>query len=184
MPAPTFSSEGFRGERWIVDDYFTAGHALHAGDVVCVRDSGGSSSAAVPRGAPVPRVYKVSGEVDKRRVIGIVHTPANRDVGDSMASSGEYVPIVVLGIAKALSTGSMAIGEPLIASGDKSTAPDKTVEVATLVASPSHNHSVTPDGKTGEGESDREALVHTVAVEVVPPSSTSSSTSGPPNTGH
>ena len=161
------TSAGFVGRRWIVEDYFRAGHPLHAGDVVCIKNGATARDPnTVPGGSvrnALPRVYKIAGDDDKRRVIGIVYTPANKAVGDQMASSGEHVSIVVSGLAKALSSGSIEIGDPVIASGTTSTPAGKSA-VATVVGSTNHNHSAGKDGKTGE--SDQEARPHTVTVDV------------------
>ena len=37
MGIPILTSEGFVGQRWIIDDYFRAGERLYAGDVAVVR---------------------------------------------------------------------------------------------------------------------------------------------------
>ena len=36
MGIPILTSEGFVGQRWIVDDYFEAAEAIYCGDVVTV----------------------------------------------------------------------------------------------------------------------------------------------------
>ena len=148
MGIPILTSEGFVGQRWIIDDYFRAGETLHCGDV------------AVIRGTTNPRVYKATSS-HKGRVIGIVHTPAAKEVGDQMATTGtasaddEYVPIVVKGVAKTLCTASINVGDPVMASGASArpTGKPSSVAVATVAATVSHNHSPnTPeDGKTGPG---------------------------------
>ena len=133
MGIPILTSEGFVGQRWIIDDYFQAGEALHAGDVV------GIKQAATERGSH-PRVFKATSH--KQRVIGIVHTPASKQVGNEVASAGttaaqdDYVPIVVQGIAKALSGGGIGVGDPVVPSGNTATGPATgagTGSVATVV---------------------------------------------------
>ena len=48
MGIPILTSEGFVGQRWIIDDYFRAGETLHAGDVVAVQQ-GSASQGNHPR---------------------------------------------------------------------------------------------------------------------------------------
>ena len=141
MGIPILTSEGFVGQRWIIDDYFQAGETLHCGDVVVIRGT-------------TPRVHKAT-SAHVGRVIGIVHTPAAKAVGDQAATSGNYVPIVVKGIAQALSSGSIEVGDPVMASGTRGTPSGKTASVARVVGSATHNHSPnTPaDDKTGVGGS-------------------------------
>ena len=81
MGIPILTSEGFVGQRWIIDDYFQAGETLHAGDVVVVRQRATSPF--------LPRVFKATSH--KQRVIGIVHTPASKQVGDKVAGTGTTV---------------------------------------------------------------------------------------------
>ena len=136
MGIPVVTSEGFAGQRWIIDDYFQAGETLHCGDVV------GIQQAVASRGSQ-PRVFKVRriesvrpGEpttilsnVDKRRVIGIVHTPAGKQVGDLAAATGTTaaedgcVSIVTKGIAKTLSSGAIGVGDPVVPSGNTGAGP-------------------------------------------------------------
>ena len=150
---PTITNEGFLGQRWIIDDYFKAGETLHAGDVVVVKKRSATST--------LPRVFKATGSHQKR-VIGIVHTPASKVVGEQMATTGsttdadEYVPVVVKGIAKTLSGGAMGVGDPVMASGSSATptAPAATPApilgaVATVVDASTHSHSPDSDGMTG-----------------------------------
>ena len=139
MGIPILTSEGFVGQRWIIDDYFQAGETLHCGDVVVIRGT-------------TPRVHKAT-SVHVGRVIGIVHTPAAKAVGDQAATRGNYVPIVVKGIAQALSSGSKEVGDPVMASGTKGTPSGKTTSVARGVGSATHNHSPGTEGWTGVGGS-------------------------------
>lgn len=146
MGIPILTSEGFVGQRWIVDDYFQAGETLHAGDVVGIKQDSES------RGNH-PKVFKMDGSVDKRRVIGVVHTPSGRQVGDQVATTGttaaedDYVGIVTKGIAKALSNGSIGVGDPVIPAGDTGTGPGSG-SVARVAQSTGNS-----DSKTGAGES-------------------------------
>ena len=116
MGIPILTKEGLVGQRWIIDDYFRAGETLYAGDVVGIKQ--GSATQGYH-----PRVFKLDGNVAERRVIGIVHTPTSKDVGDQVATTGtsgaedQFVPIVVKGIAKALSSGSIGVGDPVVPSG-------------------------------------------------------------------
>ena len=128
MGIPILTSEGFVGQRWIIDDYFQAGETLHCGDVVAIQQ------VPIKRGN-APRVFKiqtavtsiggnsVTSHVDKRRVIGIVHTPSGKRVGDQAATTGttaaedDYVSIVAKGIAKTLSSGAIGVGDPVVPSG-------------------------------------------------------------------
>ncbi len=126
---PRLSAEGFVGQRWIIDDYFRAGETLHAGDVVVVRQRTASPY--------LPRVFKASSS-HKQRVIGIVHTPTGKEVGDQMAATGvthdtdEYVPIVTQGIAKAFSGENMGAGDPVASSTVRATPSGKS-EMSTVV---------------------------------------------------
>ena len=154
MGIPILTSEGFLGQRWIIDDYFRAGETLHAGDVVVVKERSITSA--------LPRVFKATGSHEKR-VIGIVHTPAGKRVGEQMATTGatedadEYVPVVVKGIAKTLSGGAIDVGDPVMASGSSTTptapagvTPAPTLgAVATVVDASTHSHSPDSDGRTG-----------------------------------
>ena len=151
---PRLSTEGFVGQRWIIDDYFKAGETLHAGDVVVVKKRSATST--------LPRVFKATSTHEKR-VIGIVHTPAGKRVGEQMATTGattdadEYVPVVVKGIAKTLSGGAIGVGDPVMASGSSTTptapagvTPAPTLgAVATVVDASTHSHSPDSDGMTG-----------------------------------
>ena len=151
MGIPILTSEGFLGQRWIIDDYFRAGETLHAGDVVVVRQRTTSPYD--------PRVFKATGTHEKR-VIGIVHTPAGKRVGDQMATTGakvaddQYVPVVVKGIAKTLSGGAIGVGDPVMASGSSTTptapagvTPAPTLgAVATVVDASTHSHSTGAQG--------------------------------------
>ena len=149
MGIPILTSEGFVGQRWIIDDYFRAGETLHAGDVVGVQQGSASQGN-------LPRVFKIDGDVDKRRVIGIVHTPASKSVGDQVATAGatraedEFVPIVVKGIAKTLCTTAIGVGDPVMASGSSAVPTGKTGRVATVTEAATHNHSPDNDDMTGE----------------------------------
>ena len=165
MGIPILTSEGFVGQRWIIDDYFQAGETLHAGDVVGIKKD------LAARGGH-PRVFKVDSS-NKFRVIGIVHTPAAKAVGDEMARTGAtasadgFVPVVVKGVAKALTAGSIGVGDPVMASGTSASPTGKTTSVATVVGSNYHEHSPNSpaDGRTGaEG-----AHSHTTSTSTSPP---------------
>ena len=99
------------GKTWIIDDYFQAGETLHCGDVAVVRER--PAPPNVPNQPAVPRVYKAA-VANKGRVIGIVHTPPGKAVGDQIATRNaapaqdEFVPIVVKGVAKTLTTDMIA----------------------------------------------------------------------------
>ncbi len=135
MGIPILTSEGFVGQRWIIDDYFRAGETLHAGDVVVVRQRTASSN--------LPRVFKAS-RSHTQRVIGIVHTPAGKEVGDQMATTGvthdtdEYVPIVTQGIAKAFSGENMGAGDPVASTAVHATPSGKS-RVSTVVKADAHD---------------------------------------------
>ena len=97
------------------------------------------------------RVFKATSSHEKR-VVGIVHTPAGKRVGDEMATTGakvaddQYVPIVAKGIAKTLSGGAIGVGDPVMASG-LSTKPAPTLgAVATVVGASTHSHSTDAQG--------------------------------------
>ena len=116
MGIPILTSEGFVGQRIIIDDYFIAGERLNAGDVVGIKEKPGEDG--------VPRVYRLGSGIDSFRVIGIVHTPAAMEVGDYVADTSDpeasdpsYVPVVVKGLAKGLSGGPVSIGDPVSPSG-------------------------------------------------------------------
>ena len=100
MGIPILTSEGFVGQRLIVDDYFTAGEELLAGDVVGIKADGSD-----------PKVYKMVSTMDAWRVIGIVHTSSAKSIGDSVATDGQIVPIVIQGVAKAKSAAAIGVGD-------------------------------------------------------------------------
>ena len=156
MGIPILTSEGFVGQRWIIDDYFQAGETLHAGDVVGVQQGSASQGNH-------PRVFKIDGDVDKRRVIGIVHTPAAKQVGDEMASDGDHVAIVVKGIAKALCTTSIGVGDPVMASGSSAAPTGKTGVVATVMEAAKHNHNHTLDAPDDGMTSEEGEHTHTIS---------------------
>ena len=108
MGIPILTSEGFVGQRWIVNDYFRVGETLHAGDVVAFQQGPRQSARRVwkisERTQLIPP-HTIRWTPDSSRVIGIVHTPEYKQVGDRVAQGNEYVPIVIEGIAKALSNG-------------------------------------------------------------------------------
>ncbi len=132
MSAPMLTSDGFVGQRLIVDDYFTAGETLHAGDIAVIRLSVSPSPS-------LPRVYKASAG-HKQRVIGVVHTPADKQVGDVAATAGQSVSIVMQGIAKALSGGGIEIGDPAASSLHHLRVPGKG-----LVAAVVRTNAANPD---------------------------------------
>ena len=103
MGIPILTSEGFVGQRLIVDDYFTAGETLHAGDVVGIKQEASNPFD--------PKVYKMVSTMDDWRVIGIVHTPSAKSIGDSVATDGQIVPIVIQGVAKAKSAAAIGVGD-------------------------------------------------------------------------
>ncbi len=121
---PAVTLQGFFGQRWVIDDYFQAGETLHCGDVVVMRDQGTTVSD--------PKVYKATSSY-KSHVIGIVHTPSDKQVGEQAATTAaikaaangttaaaeedDMVPVVVKGIAKAISAGGMLyVGWPTCSS--------------------------------------------------------------------
>ena len=129
MGIPVLTSEGFSGRRVIIDDYFQAGETLYAGDVVAIQQ------ASIDRGSH-PRIFRIAGDADVRRVIGVVHTPAGKEVGDQMATTGatpaddEYVSIVVQGLAKVLSDRAIQVGDPLTPSDNAWYPNGKNTQVA------------------------------------------------------
>ncbi len=111
------------GKSWIIDDYFQAGETLHCGDVAMVQER--PASPNVPNQPAVTRVYKTTA-ANKGRVIGIVHTPTGKAVGDQVATTAaadttlaedQFVPIVVKGVARTLTTGQIGLGDPVVATG-------------------------------------------------------------------
>ena len=140
---PRLTTEGFVGQHWIIDDYFRAGETLHCGDVVVARQRATSPY--------LTRVFKATGSHEKR-VVGIVHTPTGKEVGDQMATTGavaandEYVPVVVKGIAKTLSARSIGVGDPVMASGTSAKPTGKTNAVATVKDASTHNHTTVAQG--------------------------------------
>ena len=133
MGIPILTSDGFVGQRWIVDDYFRAGETLYAGDIVCVKQD------AISRGSH-PRVFKVTSAGEVRRIVGIVHTQAGKQVGDQVATTGatvaqdEFVPIVVQGVAQALSAVALGVGDPVTPSANSGTPSGKSQLVARVGA--------------------------------------------------
>ena len=146
MGIPILTSEGFVGQRWIIDDYFQAGETLHAGDVVGVKQDGSNNA----------RVYKLDSGEAPGRVIGVVHTPASGQLGDIAASysagSPPFVTIVLQGVAKALSGGAISVGDSVIPAISAGIPPGKTSSVARVVQGLAHEHSPGNDGQTGTGE--------------------------------
>ena len=161
---PAVTLQGFFGQRWVIDDYFQAGEPLHCGDVAVMRDQSTTTSD--------PKVYKATSSY-KSHVIGIVHTPSDKKVGEQAATTAavkatangttaeeeedDMVPIVVKGIAQTLSAGATIVGEPVAADGSTGTPPrqgaPETVTlgaVARVVASPHHAHSSGVEGMTGD----------------------------------
>ena len=122
MGIPILTSEGFVGQRWIVDDYFRAGETLHAGDAVAIKQQ--------PDPPHLPRVFKIDVNIDVKRVIGVVQTPAGKEVGDPVAEAGELVPIVVQGLAQVLSARAIGVGDPVTPSANSGPPPGKTHQVA------------------------------------------------------
>ena len=117
MGIPILTSEGFVGQRTIIDDYFIAGERLNAGDVVGIKSD--------PDEGNEPRLFRVGPGMDAFRVIGIVHTPAGKEVGDHMADNynrpptgASFVPVVVKGLTKALCAGPISIGDPVTPAGN------------------------------------------------------------------
>ena len=159
------------GKSWIIDDYFRAGEPLHCGDVAVMRER--PPSPNVQGESPVPRVYK-AGADNKGRIIGIVHTPSGKAVGDRIAtrstahSQDEFVPIVVKGVAKTLTTGMVGLGDPVMASGARARPKGKAAGVAAVeavnnaptakaVASPSTAVQDAAVTLSGSGSSDPDA---------------------------
>ena len=117
MGIPILTTEGFVGQRLIVNDYFRAGETIRAGDVLGIRQD--------PDQGNHPGVFRVSagaGGTKSRRIIGIAHTPLGMEVGDVVAeivdSEGEYVPVVVQGVAHAMSAEAMGVGDAVAPSLD------------------------------------------------------------------
>ena len=134
MGIPILTSEGFAGQRMIIDDYFLAGHTLLAGDVVAIQKGPTGEGSG-------PRVYKVYGSTSPKRIIGVVHTPSAKEVGDAVAEPHQYVSIVVQGVAKALSARSLDIGDPVTPSGNSGRPSGKTNFVARVGLSTSNHDS-------------------------------------------
>ena len=133
MGIPILTSEGFVRQRWIVDDYFQAGETLYAGDVVGVKQD------SLSRGSH-PRVFKVTSPGEVRRIIGVVHTPTGKQVGDQVATTGatvaqdDFVPVVVQGVAQALSAVALGVGDPVTPSANSGNPPGKSSLVARVGA--------------------------------------------------
>ena len=133
MDTPILTSEGFEGQRFIINDYFQAGERLYAGDVVGIKQDS-------PNRGSHPRVFKVTSPEEVRRIIGIVHTPAGKEVGDQVATTGAtpeddaHVSIVVQGVAKALSAVALGVGDPVTPSANSGTPSGKSQLVARVGA--------------------------------------------------
>ncbi len=120
MGIPILTSEGVVGQRWIIDDYFQAGETLYCGDVVVIRQQSNSA-----------RLYRPLAS-HEQRAIGIVHTPAAKEVGDQMATSGDFVAVVTHGITKAFSGENMGVGDPVASSTVQATPSGKS-RMSTIV---------------------------------------------------
>ena len=129
MSTPMLTSEGFVGQRMVINDYFRAGETLHAGDVVIARQRSASPY--------LTRVYQATGP-HKQRVIGIVHTPAGKQVGDRVATTGataaedEFVPVVVQGIAQALSGEAIGVGDTVASTNGAMRGPARSSGAGTV----------------------------------------------------
>ena len=164
MPASVAEHElditfGYRGHtdtlsarRVIIDDYFVAGEPLSAGDVVGVRED--------PSRPNKPSVFKVIGKTASHSVIGVVHTPAHKVIGDLIASKAHLVPVVVHGLAKSMSASPIGVGDPVTPDSSLQARPDKEpvarVKKATWTDEPILGRSVT--NATGPGQ-DIELLI-------------------------
>ncbi len=100
---PILTSEGFAGRKLIIDDHFKAGEDLMAGDVVGINPVSESDDD--------PALFKMDSDMEPHMLIGIVHTPAGKQVGDRVASSPDLVPVVVHGIAKARASDDIGVGD-------------------------------------------------------------------------
>ena len=115
---PVLTASGFEGRRFIIDDYFVAGEDLNAGDAVGVKEDPADGQ---------PKLYKVVFDVEAQQFIGFVHTPADKEVGDRIATAGSdaRVPVVTKGIARSYSAGDVGVGDPMTPAGSLITPPQK-----------------------------------------------------------
>ena len=100
---PLLNQEGFLGRRFIIDDYFKAGEDLMAGDAVGINPVSESDDD--------PTLFRMDSGTAPHSLIGIVHTPWSKSVGDLVASVTDFVPVVVQGIAKARASLDVGVGD-------------------------------------------------------------------------
>ena len=143
MGIPILTSAGFVGQRWIIDDYFQAGETIYSGEVVKMLADADSE----------PKLFKVDGGHQRDKVIGVVHTPPGEVVGGVTYEVNDFVPVVVQGIAKAVSYEAIEVGDPVVPSGYRVTGPAPHRKLmATVEPASKHDHSPEEDAKTGAGE--------------------------------
>ena len=100
---PLLNQEGFLGRRFIIDDYFKAGEDLMAGDAVGINPVSESDDD--------PTLFRMDSGTAPHSLIGIVHTPWSKSVGDLVTSVTDFVPVVVQGIAKARASLDVGVGD-------------------------------------------------------------------------
>ncbi len=113
MKMPVLTESGFVGRR-LMNDSFKAGQDLSAGDVVGVKEDSGEA-----------RLFRIAPGIGPQRLVGVVHTPDGKVIGDRMADAGEPVPLVVRGVAKVLSATQVGVGDPLTPDWSAFTPPRK-----------------------------------------------------------
>lgn len=131
MSIPILTSEGVVGRRFLIDDYFRAGETLHYGDVVGIKQS--------PAHSNNPRLFKLGPSFGNAfRVIGVIHTPAGKNVGDQAATGAGDGDLVTTFCPKGIV--QCVVLEP-IGAGDPVTASKYLVNgVAAVAAATTHTH--------------------------------------------
>ena len=111
MGVPILTSDGIVGQRIIVDDYYKAGETLKAGESVAF--------AQDPNTPFLPTVWRVdddgSAHQDGERCIGVIYSAPGDTPGTTVkGNAGDLVPVVILGITKAISDGAIGVGDACV----------------------------------------------------------------------
>ena len=118
-----------------------------AGDVVGVKPESDQ--------ADTPALFRMNSGMEPHMLIGIVHTPRAKSVGEQVASATDFVPVVVQGLAKALALLDVGVGDsvtPEIPSEDPEEDSRSRVKKATTQIDPIVGRCVSAEPVTEESE--------------------------------